>query len=155
VRTVLDVIAKIIANIVNNPLDPKYRRLKSTNNTFQKKVCAISGGLDVFQSLGFRLAGEEWVMESSEFAWNNLVSCKLKLDKFLSRLDSSGKSTVSPISSVPVNSPVSTSGGVNSAESLATLQQLLLALSANSSALPQLTTNNSEEDSKVICIYIL
>lgn len=79
---------KVVANIINNPNEDKYRSIKKSNAVFAKKVTSLPGGIDVLLSLGFSSGPEEYVLYPSEDAWNVLVSCKLKLETFLSKLES-------------------------------------------------------------------
>lgn len=143
VKESVEVLVKIITNIISNPHDPKYRKLKNSNSTFQKKIGTVQGGIIVFESLGFTLLGEDWVLEVSGEAWNNLVSCKMKLDSFLQRMsEGAGKggaqqsntSTVPLATSAPPAIPVPSSTSSNTppldAASLLAMQALLASLTS-------------------------
>jgi hypothetical protein len=142
VKESVEVLVKIITNIVSNPHDPKYRKLKNSNSTFQKKIGTVQGGIIVFESLGFTLLGEDWVLEVSGEAWNNLVSCKMKLDSFLQRMsEGAGKgaqqsntSTKPLATSAPPAIPVPSSTSSNTppldAASLLAMQALLASLTS-------------------------
>ena len=58
-RACLSTVTKLGGNIVENPDDPKYRRVKMSNGAFAKKVAACSGGTELMMALGF-LPEEVW-----------------------------------------------------------------------------------------------
>jgi hypothetical protein len=76
---------KIITKIIENPMDEKFRKLKASNPTFNTKITNIPGGSDCMRAIGFQLIGEYWVLEPTMEAWNVLLACQQKLDKFMSR----------------------------------------------------------------------
>jgi hypothetical protein len=77
---------KIVSNVIKNPGEDKYRRLSSTNAVFAKKVGLIAGGSECMTALGFALQGTDWVLIPSAEAWEVLLHCSGKLEKFLRRL---------------------------------------------------------------------
>jgi hypothetical protein len=85
----LSTILKIISNIIKNPYEEKYRKIKSTNNLIQKKIVSVPGALNVLLATGFAPVGEEYVMTISPSAWEVLVACQRKLDEFLKKLEQS------------------------------------------------------------------
>ena len=76
---------KIITKIIENPMDEKFRKLKTSNPTFNTKITNIPGGSDCMRAIGFQLIGEYWILEPTMEAWNILLACQQKLDKFMSR----------------------------------------------------------------------
>ena len=76
---------KIITKIIENPMDEKFRKLKTSNPTFNTKITNIPGGSDCMRAIGFQLIGEYWILEPTMEAWNVLLACQQKLDKFMSR----------------------------------------------------------------------
>lgn len=48
-----DIALKLLANIVANPHDPRFRSVKKTNKTIQTKLLPCTGVLDLFAALGF------------------------------------------------------------------------------------------------------
>jgi hypothetical protein len=86
VKNCLLTLSKILSNIIDNPHEEKYRRLKNSNQHFQKKVGSQEGSSGLLQSLGFALNGDEWVLTPSADTWENIVSCQQKLNKFLDKL---------------------------------------------------------------------
>jgi hypothetical protein len=87
------VLLKIISNITLHPVEEKYRRLNRTNQAFSKKVGTVAGGVDCMIALGFHLEGDEFVLIPNAEAWDNIVACKNKLEKFVKRLDSQASSS--------------------------------------------------------------
>lgn len=49
----LDLLIKYFGNIVDNPHEPKYRRIKKTNKLFVERMSPIVGVETVFETLGF------------------------------------------------------------------------------------------------------
>jgi hypothetical protein len=49
----LDLLIKYFGNIVDNPLEPKFRRIKKTNKLFADRLSPIVGIETVFETLGF------------------------------------------------------------------------------------------------------
>ena len=86
VKDAVGVLAKVSGNIVAHPMEDKYRRLNRTNAAFSKKVGAVPGGASCMTALGFHLEGDEWVLVPSADAWENLVACKNKLERFVAKL---------------------------------------------------------------------
>ena len=86
VREAVGLLVKITNNIVANPMQEKYRKMKASNATFTSKLGSLPGGNNVMMALGFTLTAEEWVLTPSEQAWNNLVACQTKLQAFNSKL---------------------------------------------------------------------
>jgi len=53
---------KLLSNIANNPKDPKYRKIKTTNNTLKAKLFSIQGIEQLLKDLNFTFDGQEfWV----------------------------------------------------------------------------------------------
>merc|ERR1719223_523401 len=44
---------KILTNIIQAPTEPKYRTIKASNNTIQRKILDRSGGVECLNTLGF------------------------------------------------------------------------------------------------------
>ena len=86
VKAAVGLLVKIANNIVANPMEDKFRKMKSTSTTFTSKLGALPGGTGVMAALGFTLVGEEWILIPSEQAWDNLVACHAKLQQFNTKL---------------------------------------------------------------------
>ena len=87
VLAAVTLLLKVSSNIIANPMEEKYRRLNQTNPAFKKKVGDISGGSNCMIGLGFRLEGDEWVLFPTSSAWDVLIACKSKLEKFLKKMN--------------------------------------------------------------------
>ena len=151
----LSTILKIISNIIKNPYEEKYRKIKTSNKLIQLKIVSVSGALEVLVATGFAPMGEEYVMTISPVAWEVLVSCQRKLDLFLKKLESVDESalkasteppakTSAPASSIGTTGTGSGAGGVDPQQSAA-LQQFLMALATTSTtAQPGLSTTATD-----------
>lgn len=51
-------VIKLFENIENNPVEVKYRKVKTTNPTLQSKVFCFTGINEIFTTLGFEFDGE-------------------------------------------------------------------------------------------------
>lgn len=50
----VDTICKYFKNIIDNPDEEKYRRIKISNKIFQERILSLEGSLDFFISAGFK-----------------------------------------------------------------------------------------------------
>jgi hypothetical protein len=87
VQGAVGILLKIVANVGMHPMEEKYRRLSRTNAAFSKKVGSLAGGSNCMMALGFSLEGDEWVLTPSAQAWENLMACKGKLERFAHKLN--------------------------------------------------------------------
>jgi PUB domain/Ubiquitin family len=126
---------KVISNIIAFPLDDKYRRLNRTNTAFAKKVGSLSGGSSCMMALGFQLVGDDWILVPNASAWDNITSCKLKLEKFSQKL---GDKIARDKGSQPVAAPaLPPQGGITpSPLDPHAMQQFLQSLAAIQTILP-------------------
>ena len=74
---------KIISNVIDKPLEEKYRKVKASSKAFTK--LEIKGGKECMSAMGFNLSGEEYVLTPSAQAWEVLIACQSKLDRFMAR----------------------------------------------------------------------
>ncbi len=86
VEEAVQLLLKIVSNITKNPSEDKYRKLSNTNATFSKKVGTVNGGTQCMEGIGFILQGSDWILYPSADAWELLVKCKSKLEKFLNKI---------------------------------------------------------------------
>jgi hypothetical protein len=160
----LSTILKIISNIIKNPYEEKYRKIKTSNKLIQLKIVSVSGALEVLVATGFAPMGEEYVMTISPVAWEVLVSCQRKLDLFLKKLESVDESALkasteppakisAPASSIGTTGTGSGAGGVDPQQSAA-LQQFLMAL-ATTSTTAQPGFSTTATDTKVSSFYFI
>ena len=111
-RTSVELLLKVVSNIVSNPMEEKYRRMRSSNATFRAKLGNVNGGNQCMQALGFDLNGEtgDFTLLPTAEKWNNIVACQVKLQAFNDRMTSAGTTGASVSSSSSSSSAVS--GGV-------------------------------------------
>ena len=78
--TAIQTLEKILNNIANNPNEEKYRRMKKSNGTFQKRLGGVSGGADALLACGFTSEMQEgedcFVLQPSADAWPKLIASK-------------------------------------------------------------------------------
>ena len=104
VQSAVAVLLKIATNVAMHPMEEKYRRLNRTNAAFSKKVGDLNGGNNCMMALGFHLERDEWVLIPSADAWDNLMACKTKLERFANKLNQSLDGGAPP-GAVPVAAP--------------------------------------------------
>jgi len=159
IKSFLATTSKIISNIINHPFDEKYRKLKSTNPNFQKKIGSMIGNAQVLNALGFQSIGEEWILHSSAAAWDNIVSCQAKLNVFMDKLrlmpansgSTAATATQGPTSSFPPQPPATQPApapgtDMDLQQAAQSLAMSLMALGSQG-ALPQVPTASSEQTS--------
>lgn len=161
----LSTIHKIISNIIKNPHEEKYRKIKSSNSLIQKKIVSIPGALNVLLATGFAstAGGEEYAIMVSPTAWEVLVACQRKLEVFLKKLeeptvDPSAKTSATttssppppPVAPSPVATPSTFSSGTGVSVSEQAQQQamqhffLALAATATTNASTSTSTSSTE-----------
>ena len=52
----MDTLCKYLDNIIQNPDEPKYQKIRCSNKVFQEKVAPIIGAKEFLQAAGFQLA---------------------------------------------------------------------------------------------------
>ena len=80
-KTAINTLLKILSNVINNPMEEKYRKIKKTNAAFHKRIGRLNGANDAILAIGFVVQGEEYVLTPSPEAWPKLVEAKSVLDK--------------------------------------------------------------------------
>lgn len=82
----LETAAKIVNNILQNPADPKFRRLRSNNALVSKKLLRVPGGQDLLLSLGFRTKvvefEEMWLVEEGPILHRILAEATVALERY-------------------------------------------------------------------------
>jgi hypothetical protein len=77
-------LGKILSNIVNNPMEDKYRRVKKQNPSFQRRLGGRSGGDAALKACGFSMTvenGEEvYIMQADADAWPKLTAAKTTVE---------------------------------------------------------------------------
>ena len=158
IENTVNLINKIIINIINNPHNEKYRKISKSNKTFTDKIYTVTGGIDIMTALNFQPIGDDYVMTPSADAWNNLIASKTKLDRFVQKLQlSSSSSSTSSSSSSSSSSKVAastqesqkvSSTDTNNDTTLLALQQMLsiLALQQTTNTSTNTTNTNTTKD---------
>jgi PUB domain/Ubiquitin family len=92
--TALTTVNKILLNIINHPLELKYRQLKQSNPALQRKLAALSDAPHLFRLLGFAVTtlpdqGPEvyYVLNASAEAWPQLVQNQGLVERLLQRME--------------------------------------------------------------------
>lgn len=86
-KTALTTLSKLLSNVIQNPMEDKYRKVKNTNAAFQKRLGRLNGANDAILSIGFTTVGEEYVLQPSPDAWPKLLASKSTLDQALTDHD--------------------------------------------------------------------
>jgi len=80
-KTALTTLSKLLSNVIQHPLEEKYRKVKQTNAAFQKRLGRLNGANDAIISIGFETVGEEWILTPSPEGWPKLLESKSTLDR--------------------------------------------------------------------------
>ena len=64
----LSILEKLISNIVTNPMEPKFRTIKTTNNAIKSKVLNVQGVDKVIKLMGYQLDGEFYKLSDDNLA---------------------------------------------------------------------------------------
>lgn len=82
--TAVSTLEKVLSNIMANPLEEKYRKVKKQNAAFQKRLGGLMGGDAAMKAAGFEIEiqdGDEiYMMQASPDAWPRLVAAKNTVD---------------------------------------------------------------------------
>jgi hypothetical protein len=156
VKNAITILGKIVGNIIANPMEEKYRKLPRTNKAFSSKVGNVNGGNQCMTALGFQLRGDDWILEPNPVAWDNLVACQGKIQKFLVKLESqeskpaaeATSSAVPPAAApvaapAPAVAPVQPMGGGADAAAMQQFLQAMMLASANSAGAASATANTA------------
>ena len=78
---------KLVNNIVANPMEPKFRKIRANNPGFSKKVLRCPGGQDLLLGLGFRTKvmefEEMWIVEEDPVLHRALAEAAVVLERYL------------------------------------------------------------------------
>ena len=130
VEAAITLLLKIVSNIISHPLDDKYRRLNRSNVAFSKKIGSLNGGSASMLALGFQLIGEDWILVPNSEAWNNIVSCHKKLERFLHRINDQHTKTESNLQAESPSLKSSQTDEIKSSPDPQAMQQFLFSLAA-------------------------
>ena len=102
--TAVTTLQKVVSNILSNPNEEKFRKLKQSNAAFGRRLGNLPGGHDAMLAVGFVSETPEgadephFVLTPSAAAWNVLQDCKTKIEKEANDLKRN-QPTPSPFSS--------------------------------------------------------
>jgi len=109
VKACVTTLARICANVIQHPMEPKYRRVPAANKSFETKVGSLRGGNAAMTALGFSVAAEgesrDWVLVPSAAAWEVMTACYDKLLNFQARLAEALPASASAPTSLTPASP--------------------------------------------------
>jgi hypothetical protein len=82
--TAVTTLEKVLSNIISNPMEDKYRKVKKQNAAFQRRLGGLAAGDAAMKAAGFisqTADGEEvYMMEASAEAWPSLLRTKATVD---------------------------------------------------------------------------
>lgn len=83
--TGVNILVKLLTNVIDNPKDEKYRRFKKTNQRISNELLSLDGMVDMLAESGFELDNDEFVLRRGGLG----VISKLKTyrDFFQQRLE--------------------------------------------------------------------
>ena len=91
---------KVLSNIVNNPMEEKYRKVKTGNAAFQKRLGGIPGGDAAMKAVGFIVETQDGVqvyqMQASPEAWPQLLKDKQTIEAAVQEAKSASSPTAAP-----------------------------------------------------------
>lgn len=102
-NTALTTIAKLLSNIINKPMEEKYRKVKRTNPAFTKRLGRLSHSHEAMTIIGFvtSLSGAEYDLIPSADAWPKLTECKTMIDEEI-RKDQQRNTSMNNIGGQPI-----------------------------------------------------
>lgn len=80
----INILLQIGSNIVKNPSEEKYRKLRTSNKKIKDKILLVPGGIQCLIEMGFKKIGEELIFPSN----GDLVTLK----RVLTNLENARKS---------------------------------------------------------------
>jgi len=80
-KTALTTLSKLLQNVIQNPMEEKYRKVKKTNAAFQKRLGRLTGAEQAIYAIGFRTVGEEYVLVPSPEAWPSLLQASSTIEQ--------------------------------------------------------------------------
>ncbi len=88
--TALTTISKILSNIISNPTEEKYRKVKRSNAAFTKRLGRLTKSHEAMLSIGFVSStssegNEEYSLVPNAEAWTKLTKCKKVIDDLIQK----------------------------------------------------------------------
>eukprot|EP00804_Cyclotella_cryptica_P017589 CCRYP_006721-RA/>CCRYP_006721-RA protein AED:0.09 eAED:0.06 QI:0/1/0.5/1/1/1/2/84/471 len=72
-HTALSTASKLLNNIIQHPMEEKYRSVKQSNAAFHKRLGGVNGGQALLLAAGFVMEDGVFVLRPSQEAWPKLV----------------------------------------------------------------------------------
>jgi hypothetical protein len=94
-KTALSTASKLLNNIIQNPMEEKYRSIKKSNAAFNKRLGGVNGGEALLLSAGFVIEGDVFVLRPSEDAWPKLVEAGDVIGKALREAEANSSAPMS------------------------------------------------------------
>ena len=79
----IELLLKVVKNIILNPVDEKFRKIKTNNKYLNNKLLCLNHGEVLLLQTGFIKENDEYILYPDEFLYNHLVYISSKLEKFM------------------------------------------------------------------------
>jgi hypothetical protein len=93
-KTALSTASKLLNNIVQHPMEEKYRSIKKSNAAFHKRLGGVNGGEALLLAAGFVLEEGIFVLRPSEEAWPKLVATSEAVGRALREAEANSASNI-------------------------------------------------------------
>ncbi len=80
-RNIVTTLLKIITNITQNPMDPKFRKLPKRSMSMQEKILRYPNAIHFLVAAGFADDGENWSLNG--FDKDKLNQAEIAINDFL------------------------------------------------------------------------
>ena len=98
-KTALSTASKILSNIVQFPMEEKYRSIKKSNAAFNKRLGGVTGGEALLFTAGFVLEDGVYILRPSEEAWPKLVDASEMIGQALKEAEANSAASSFPSAS--------------------------------------------------------
>lgn len=143
-KTAVETLEKLLAKIVENPMETKYRRVKKENPAFTRKLGGLTGGDAAMKGAGFVVETDEngqpvYQMHASAEAWPKLLEAQTTIKNAVQEAQASsaapGVPPTLPGSSSMNSSPAGMQAGMGMPGMEAGMQQAAANLLSNPQAM--------------------
>ena len=98
--TAITTLDNLLKNIIANPMEEKYRRVKRSNAAFAKRLGGVAGGDAAIKAAGFAAENqngdETYVMHASADAWPKLMAAKTTIANAVAQAKAEAATPSSP-----------------------------------------------------------
>ena len=105
--TAVSTLEKVLGNIIANPMEEKYRKVKRQNAAFQRRLGGLAGGDAAMKGAGFVIETHEgedvYMMHANADAWPKLVAAKATIDAAVQEAKSNASTP--PVAPSPAAAP--------------------------------------------------